>query len=252
MTKEKFILVSLKEDESKKLAQIVSNDTARRILDFLAEKEATESQLADKLGIPISTVHYNLQALVKGKLVEADQYHYSDKGKEVLHYRLANKYIIIAPKSTFGIKEKLKSILPVALFIGAAAGFIQFISKKFIPRNILFNAPAPEAFVDDLAAPIAARGGGALQTAVNKTMEIAADEALEAEAAVLEEAIPETINEVIPEAVNKTVEHVWEPVFQVVPKEPTIWTSVALWFLIGAVSALAVYIIIEYFRHKKK
>ena len=67
MPKQKFILVSLKEEESKRLAQIMSNDTSRKILDYLAEKEATESDLAEKLGIPISTVHYNLQALVKGK-----------------------------------------------------------------------------------------------------------------------------------------------------------------------------------------
>ena len=92
MAKDKFILVSLKEEESKKLAQIISNDTSRKILDFLAEKEATESEIASKLDIPISTVHYNLQALVKGSLVEADEYHYSKKGKEVLHYKLANKY----------------------------------------------------------------------------------------------------------------------------------------------------------------
>ncbi len=116
MTKENFILLSLKEEESKKLAQIISNDTSRKILDALSEKESTESDLARRLGIPISTVHYNLQALVKGKLVEADEYHYSKKGKEILHYKLANKYVIIAPKSTFGIKEKLRKILPVGIF----------------------------------------------------------------------------------------------------------------------------------------
>jgi DNA-binding transcriptional ArsR family regulator len=134
MSKEKFILVSLKEEESKQLAQVLANDTSRKILDFLAEKEATESDLANKLTIPISTVHYNLQALVKGKLVEADEFHYSEKGKEVLHYKLANKYIIIAPKSTFGIREKLRSILPVGIIAIAGSAVIylsQYISNLF-------------------------------------------------------------------------------------------------------------------------
>jgi len=148
MAKEKFILVSLKEEESKQLAQVMANDTARKILDHLADKESTESELAEKLAIPISTVHYNLQALVKGKLVEAEEFHYSEKGKEVLHYKLANKYIIIAPKSTFGIKEKLRSILPV-LLIGVFGSLGLYFYKPFqetIPTAAPMMAKAaPEA-----------------------------------------------------------------------------------------------------------
>ncbi len=60
MAKEKFVLVSLKEDKAKELAQVISNESCRKILDYLAEKQdATESDLASKLGIPISTIHYN-------------------------------------------------------------------------------------------------------------------------------------------------------------------------------------------------
>ncbi len=130
MAKQSFLLVSLQEDKAKKLAQAVTNDSCRKILDYLADKDATETELAEKLGLPISTVHYNLKQLAGAGLVSADEYHYSEKGKEVNHYRLANKYIIIAPKSTFGLKEKLKSILPVA-FITISAGFVaQLISRR--------------------------------------------------------------------------------------------------------------------------
>jgi len=132
MGKEKFLLVSLSEEKAKELAQVISNETARKILDYLADKEATESELAQKLMIPISTVHYNLQQLQKGSLVVAEEFHYSTKGKEVNHYKLANKYIIIAPKSTYGIKEKLKSILPVALIAAAGAGLLQYFSKNAV------------------------------------------------------------------------------------------------------------------------
>src|SRR3989339_352498 len=129
MAKQSFLLVSLQEDKAKKLAQVVTNDSCRKILDYLADKEATETDLAEKLGLPMSTVHYNLSQLVGTGLIIADEFHYSKKGKEVNHYKLANKYIIIAPKSTFGIKEKLKSILPVALLALAGAGFIQLYTK---------------------------------------------------------------------------------------------------------------------------
>ncbi|MBD3164457.1 helix-turn-helix domain-containing protein [Candidatus Woesearchaeota archaeon] len=158
MPKEKFILVSLKEEESKELAQIITNRTSRKILDALAEKESTESELSGKLNIPISTIHYNLQALLKAKLVEADEYHYSKKGKEVLHYKLANKYIIIAPKSTFGLKEKLKSILPAAII--AIAGSFAIYAYSIFQKEIFIGTQlrqartfAEEAAVD--AAPLA-------------------------------------------------------------------------------------------------
>jgi len=130
MTKEKFLLVSLSESKTKQISQTIANETCRKILDYLADKDSTESELAEKLDIPISTVHYNLQQLQKAKLVVADEYHYSKKGKEVNHYKLANKYIIIAPKSTYGIKEKLKSILPVALIVAAGTTFLQFFTKS--------------------------------------------------------------------------------------------------------------------------
>ena len=93
------MIFDLQEDKAKKLAQVVTNDSCRKILDYLADKEATETDLAEKLGLPMSTVHYNLSQLVGTGLIIADEFHYSKKGKEVNHYKLANKYIIIAQKS---------------------------------------------------------------------------------------------------------------------------------------------------------
>lgn len=124
-----FLLLSLEDSQAKKVANIVSNDSCRKILDYLSEREATESELAAKLNIPISTVHYNLQQLMDAKLIESEEFHYSPKGREVNHYKLANKYIIITPKKVTGITQKLKSILPVGLIALGAAGIIQLVSK---------------------------------------------------------------------------------------------------------------------------
>ena len=121
MPKESFMLVSLKEDKAKKLAQVLANPTATKILDYLTKKEATESELSKKLKLPLSTVHYNLKQLTKAKLVVVEEFHYSPKGKEVNHYKLASKYIIIAPEEDESFASKLKSILPISLItVGAA------------------------------------------------------------------------------------------------------------------------------------
>ena len=127
MAEESFLLMNLKEEQAKKLAQVMSNDSCRKILDFLTHNDkTTESQLSEELKIPISTVHYNLQHLQKSKLVKVDEFHYSKKGKEVNHYKLAKKFIIIAPEeSSPGLMDKLKSILPLGIFAIIGAGIIQ-------------------------------------------------------------------------------------------------------------------------------
>lgn len=115
MAKNNFLLVDLNETKTKKLAETITSDTSRKILNYLAEKEETEANLAEMLKMPISTVHYHLQKLQEAGLVLVEEFHYSPKGREVNHYKLANKYIIISPKKIAGLKEKLKGILPVAL-----------------------------------------------------------------------------------------------------------------------------------------
>ena len=116
MSEESFLLVNLKEDKAKKLAQVLSNESCRKILDFLTHnKSATETEISEKLNIPLSTVHYNLKHLSKTGLVTTDEFHYSKKGREVIHYSLANKYIVIAPKEDKNFMDKLKKFIPLSL-----------------------------------------------------------------------------------------------------------------------------------------
>lgn len=203
-----FLLLSLEDAEAKKVANIVSNDSCRKILDYLSDKEATESELAEKLSIPISTIHYNLQQLIEAKLVEAEEFHYSPKGREVNHYKLANKYIIITPKKVTGIRQKLRSILPAGLIAIGAAGIIQLLSKYMAVQPGIAPMMAQEAAPE--MARIAAKA--AVDEAAQDSMMLAA------------------------------------PVAEPIAQTASIWQNAALWFLIGAVAALTVYTIIRILR----
>jgi len=120
-----FLLISLDEKKSKKIAEAINNDTGRKILDHLSKKECTESDMSKELNIPISTVHYNLKQLMDANLVIVDEFHYSTKGKEVNHYKLANKYIIIAPKQTDNrFMEALQKILPLTIITAVVGGLL--------------------------------------------------------------------------------------------------------------------------------
>lgn len=151
MANKNFLLLSMEDEKIKKVSNVIGNESCRKILDYLSNKDATESELAQKLNLPISTVHYNLQQLVETGLIESKEFHYSQKGKEVNHYRLANKYIIIAPKKTFGIKEKLKGILPVALIAGGAAAVIQLVSSYLSRQGIAVDDAVAKSMIAESA-----------------------------------------------------------------------------------------------------
>jgi hypothetical protein len=99
------------------------------VLEELKKGHATESEIAQKLSVPLSTIHYNVQQLVKTGLVIGDQFHYSGKGREVSHYRLTNKVIVIAPKGTI-MDQFVKALVPVVLVIAAGTGFVYQITNK--------------------------------------------------------------------------------------------------------------------------
>ncbi len=143
MGKDNYVLVSLDEPISKELAQALSNETSRAIMKLMAGKEnATETEIAEALELPLSTVHYNIQNLVKAGLVKKDEFHYSERGKEVIHYALTNKTIVIAPNKKD--KTAVKRLLPTLAVVGVAALLIEFLRAKLVPRAEPLMAAAPE------------------------------------------------------------------------------------------------------------
>lgn len=129
---DKFIMVSLEEEKAKKLAEVISNDTARKILDYLSEKnEATASEISKDLNVPISTVDYNMKNLIENGLVESKEFRWSPKGRQMDIYKLANKHIIISTKKSSILKEKLKDVFIMLILGIGAAGLINYFYKPF-------------------------------------------------------------------------------------------------------------------------
>ncbi len=175
MADESFLMVSLEEEKSKKLAQVLSNDTARKILDLLSKEEMmTETKISEELDIPLSTAHYNLSLLVKSDLVNDDHFTYSEKGKKIVHYQLSNKYVIIAPKKSSKIFEKLKDFLPVVLISSLAALAIKYFSssvRSFSAKGDLLAAQIESVSYD--AAPRLAEVAAESVPAVSSSQNLA-------------------------------------------------------------------------------
>jgi DNA-binding transcriptional ArsR family regulator len=143
MAKKNFLLLSLDDNKTKSIVKTVSNPTCKKILDFLADGDGTETEISEKLSMPISTVHYNLKQLFDARFIELESSTFSKKGKEVKHYTLANKYIIIAPKGADkkSFLDAVKNILPVFGFGLIGTFFVnKFTNFDFGESNVLGNS----------------------------------------------------------------------------------------------------------------
>ncbi len=148
---EKLLILPLNDKNSKKLSQIISNDTARNILEAIASQSLSASQIADKLDIPLSTVQYNLDKLSDAGLVKVERTKYSEKMKPVKFYAPQRKYIVIVPEKTGrrDVIAALKRYLTVIAFAVVGSGAIEFFTMKM-------KSPA----LEEVTRSIPEKGGG--------------------------------------------------------------------------------------------
>ncbi len=140
---DKFILMGLNDEKSRKVAQILKSETSKKILDFLGDvKEASETDISKELKVPLNTVEYNLKKLVDAGLVKkTNTFFWSRKGKKIPMYAITKKHIIISPDGSRPSSKALRAILPVLgiLAIGLLTALIVFqtTETKFIPSDDL-------------------------------------------------------------------------------------------------------------------
>ena len=177
MDEETFMLLSMK--DSKSVADALSNKTAQKIISYLAEnKEATESELSEKLETPLPTVHYNIEQLKKANLVKSKEFYWSKKGKKMRVFTLAKKYIIISPeKSSKSTLKQLKGLLPVTLISVIGAGLIHLFQRSktsMVARDETFNAITEQA-TEAAGKQVADAGTNLLTNATNLPTETLAE-----------------------------------------------------------------------------
>lgn len=126
----KYLLLDLDDEKAKHLADVLANETCKKILNILAEKEASASTLSENLNLALNTITYNLEKLLNSGLIEKSRHFWSVKGRKIETYKLANKNIVISPKQT--IANKLKSIMPLVLISGIFTYFVYFLNKTEI------------------------------------------------------------------------------------------------------------------------
>lgn len=151
---EKLLILPLNDKNSKRISQIISNDTARNILDALASNPLSASEIAEKLSIPLSTVQYNLDKLNNAGLVKVERTKYSEKMKRVKIYAPQRKFVVIVPEKTNrkDVIASLKRYLTVIFFAVVGSGIIEFFTA--------IRMKGPGSAFEEVTRSIYEEGGG--------------------------------------------------------------------------------------------
>lgn len=129
---EKLLILPLG-DESKKITQVISNDTARQIIELLADSPLSANDIAQRLQAPLTTITYNLENLESVGLIKVEKIKYSEKGREVKIYAPVKKLIVLVPEKTDrrSVGDLLRKYIGVIMAALFASSFIEFLSRSF-------------------------------------------------------------------------------------------------------------------------
>ncbi|RJS72290.1 MAG: ArsR family transcriptional regulator [Candidatus Syntrophoarchaeum sp. WYZ-LMO15] len=141
----KVLMLPLDDDSSKTIVQAISNETARKILDFLADTPSSASEISEHLGIPLTTVKYNLDKLSEAGLIKVVEKRYSKKMRDIKIYAPQERLIVIIPGKRS--KEDVLTILRrMVWMIGAlviVSGAIKYLTWAETPSLLRESVKAP-------------------------------------------------------------------------------------------------------------
>jgi len=122
----KQLVLDLDDPRSAAIAEVLQNASAKKVLGVLAEREMSESELSEALGVPMTTIGYTMKKLVEAGLVEIDSgILWSVKGKRIKKYRVVQKRIVIEPK------RLVRGVIPTIV----ASGFLSLGVKWLLSKR---------------------------------------------------------------------------------------------------------------------
>jgi len=175
LDEEKLLILPLNDASSKKISQIIASDTARAILEAIATAPRSTSEIAEKLGIPLTTVQYNLEKLCDAGLVKVERTRYSRKMKPMKLYAPQRKFVVIAPvktakKDVIAALKRYLSVIAVAVLGSVAVEFLASRMGRPLEDFAIRSVPegggeagAPAPLYAPTPAPLADKGLTAVQ-----------------------------------------------------------------------------------------
>ena len=257
---EKVLILPLNAD-SKKITQTLSNDTALKILELLAQQPMSATAVSEELDLALTTIKYNLDALIESDLIKVNKTKWSKKGREIKIYEPVQKLIVVVPGGGKSDKSSIISMLQKYLGMIGAAIFASFgieYLAKLTGSSIGFRS-VPEAGVSDRMVESVAIAGDVPEVAVmqlNDSLSApVADAMVNDTVRVVEEVVEEAAVEVATESLP-TVAPVemaaksMEPVALDAINQG-LASHIGLWFFFGCMFVILFLLIRELYYRKK-
>ena len=100
------VVIQPGDERAQRIARAMASQTANAIIQAFGSGPLTSSEVARAMAIPITTATYHIENLLNAGLIEVMETRWSEKGREVKVYGLANQVVIIAPP-----ESDLRSVL---------------------------------------------------------------------------------------------------------------------------------------------
>ncbi len=94
------VVIQPGDERGQKIARAMASQTANAIIQAFGGGPLTSSEVARQMKIPITTASYHIENLLAAGLLEVMETRWSEKGREVKVYGLANQVLIIAPPAS--------------------------------------------------------------------------------------------------------------------------------------------------------
>ncbi len=260
---EKLLILPLGE-ESKKITQVISNDTARQIIELLADAPLSASDIAERLQMPLTTIVYNLENLEKVGLIKVEKIKYSEKGREVKIYAPVRKLIVVVPEKTDrkSVTDLLRKYLGVILAAVFASSLIEFVMRGAVKNRVI-----PELSGKSIGPSSSAESLMQNATSAPAMINETAKSGLSGTAIPTATPVPTVVREVVPAApvatpiyaANATASPTSIPEGAVSKVGTDLFSNIAdkiaahpgLMFLFGCLFAITLLIIWDYLRKRK-
>jgi len=130
-------VIGVDSDDADDLIGALSSDTARDILAELHKKEATPSELAQRVDTTVQNARYHLESLTDAGLIEVDGMEYSEKGREMDVYAPSEPLVVFvgSEEESPGIREALKRFVGGVSVLAGASLLVEFLFRQYMPAG---------------------------------------------------------------------------------------------------------------------
>ncbi|WP_214019529.1 transcriptional regulator [Methanoculleus sp.] len=141
------VVIQPGDERAQKIARAMASQTANAIIQAFGGGPLTSSEVARQMKIPITTASYHIENLLDAGLLEVMQTRWSEKGREVKVYGLANQVLIIAsPASDLrSVLQKYATLFGVVVL--ASLGLWAILPAVLPPSWGV--PPAPRAVIEN-------------------------------------------------------------------------------------------------------